>query len=291
MLKKRKSLVIIPPNSKRIRYLRIRLSIFVFLGIIFLIGITGFFLPFNSLSLDVVEINQKRNLTDQNIKLLSKIRNMSKMLLTLKSRIDTLTHSQNDIEHLIGLKKKLASSALQNKLNNLDLNELINYTYVTESFYRKFAMKIKNNSDYISYVPVLKPVLDDHVISANFGKMKDPFTGIVKWHNGVDYSAKRGTSIIATASGVVDMVQKHDDWGKRIRIKHKFGFTSVYAHLGQVNVSQGKKVIKGDVIATIGVSGLTTGPHLHYEIHRHGTTVDPERYIFPEPVILASSNE
>jgi murein DD-endopeptidase MepM/ murein hydrolase activator NlpD len=114
--------------------------------------------------------------------------------------------------------------------------------------------------------------------------MKDPFTGDLKDHKGIDFSAKRGTPVIATASGVVDLVENHKYWGNRIRIKHRYGFSSVYAHLGTVNVRMDQKVKKGDEIGTIGLSGLTIGPHLHYEIRRHGTLIDPENYFFPEDI-------
>jgi murein DD-endopeptidase MepM/ murein hydrolase activator NlpD len=77
------------------------------------------------------------------------------------------------------------------------------------------------------------------------------------------------------------LVEKHCRWGWRIKLNHKYGFSTVYAHLGTVHVVNGKRVKRGDVIATVGISGLTTGPHLHYEVWQKGKQVNPLDYIFP----------
>ncbi|GAG15514.1 unnamed protein product, partial [marine sediment metagenome] len=255
------SLLAIPPGYKRIRYFRIRLSIIIFFFIVFIGGVAGFFIPFNTLTLDVVEMNQKKHLTAQNRKLLSKIRNMREMFFLLKSRVDTLTYTKKNIEDLIGIDEQanVPEPAKKSFFDDMNLDELLNYANTTESFFNELVEKIKKNPSYVNYIPIIKPVVDDYAITARYGKRKDPFTDDIKWHNGVDFSAERETPVIATASGTVDMVQNHNYWGRRVRIRHRFGFSTVYAHLGTVNVYKGKNVKKGDVIATIGISGLTTG--------------------------------
>lgn len=284
MPKKVRSLLAIPPKHKRVRYIRIRFSIILFFLIVFLGGVAGFFLPFNTLTLDVVEVNQKRNLTDQNRKLLSKIRNMRESIFTLKRKTDNLTKVKKNIEDLVDIDEpvKVSSSSGNDLFDEIEVDELLKYVNSTESFYREFTERINKNPVYVTYLPIMKPVSDECVITARFGKRRDPFTGDIKWHNGVDFSGARETPVIATASGTVDMVQSHNYWGRRIRIRHRFGFSTVYAHLGTVNVHNGKNVKKGDVIATIGISGLTTGPHLHYEIHYRDSSVNPEQYFFPD---------
>jgi murein DD-endopeptidase MepM/ murein hydrolase activator NlpD len=285
-LNKKKRFLVIPSKNKRIRYIRIRFSIIIIFIIILLGGVAGFFIPFSAFTLNVVELNQKKHLTEQNRKLLSKIRSMQEIFRALKSRVDTLDRMKSNIEDLIDIKElvEVIDTSFENELKNVSLDETLDYLKSVEAFYSNFINKIEKTNAYITEIPVIKPVIDEHVITARFSKMKDPFTGDLKDHKGIDFSAKRGTPVIATASGVVDLVENHKYWGNRIRIKHRYGFSSVYAHLGTVNVRMDQKVKKGDEIGTIGLSGLTIGPHLHYEIRRHGTLIDPENYFFPEDI-------
>lgn len=286
MPKKVRSVVVIPPKDKRVRYIRIRFGIIIFFFIVFLGGVAGFFLPFNALTLDVVEINQKRNLTNHNKKLLSKIRNMRETIFAIRHKIDTLAKVQKNIKDLVDIEEQVTVSGSSEKksFNEIEVDDLLRYANSTQYFYREFVEKVNKNPVYFTYLPLIKPVSEECVITARFGKRRDPFTGDIKWHNGVDFSGARETPVIATASGTVSMVQSHNYWGRRIRIHHRFGFSTVYAHLGTVKVHEGKNVKKGDVIATIGISGLTIGPHLHYEIHYRDSSVNPEMYFFPDSI-------
>jgi murein DD-endopeptidase MepM/ murein hydrolase activator NlpD len=279
-----KFFIIIPPNNKRIRYIRIRLSIIILIILFFLGGVAGFLIPFNSLTLDEVEINQKKHLTVQNKKLQKKITSMRKTLLVIKKKMDTLSETKKNISSYIPIQiinKKRPSN--QDVLEKMSLDEIEKHVMAIQKFYNKYAELIKETPDYVEYVPCIKPVSEPHIITLRFGKKRDPFTGKQKYHEGIDFTAERETPVFATASGtVISVIKKHNHWGRQIKIKHKYGFSTYYAHLGTVVVRNGKKVKKGEKIATIGLSGLTTGPHLHYEIHRHGTPVDPEKYFFPE---------
>lgn len=290
MHKKGITCLAIPPKNKRGRYIRFRFSVLIFLGIIFLGGVAGFFIPFNALTLDVVEVNQKRNITDQNRKLLGKIRTMRETLFLLKSKVDTLKQTKENIAELIDIDSPVTrrDPLLQKKIEKMELDDILSHVNATELFFNDLKEKIKRNPSYIHYVPVVKPVVDEYVITARFGRRKDPFTGDIKRHNGVDFSAERETPVIAAASGTVNKVENHNYWGRRVSIQHRYGFSTVYAHLGTVKVHKGQNVKRGDVIATIGISGLASGPHLHYEIHHYDSPVDPELYFFPENITVAA---
>lgn len=287
---RKKVLLIIPPSHLRVRYLRIRVSIIVLIFVfIFLGAIARFLVPFNTLSLDVVEVNQKKNLTEQNIKLLTKIRNIRQMLTSLQVKTKALVDRKNHILNFVGIQwpetpPLQKSESIFDKMN---LEELMEYVNVTETFCTSLSAEIGKKKIQLNEYPIIRPVLEGYVITGHYGSMKDPFTGIAKWHRGTDFSAEQETPVIATADGVVDRIDNNAIWGRRIRIQHKFGFSTLYAHLGTITVFKGKTVKKGDVIATIGLSGLTTGPHLHYEIHRHNTPVDPEKLFFPDTVLVA----
>ncbi len=285
-MRKKKFFLVIPKKHKRIRYLRIRFSIIIFFIVILLGGVAGYFIPFNSSPLDVVELNQKKHLTDQNRKLLSKIRNMQEIFRALINRVDTLDQTKSSIEKLIDIEEQPdgIDTLTENEFTDLNMDEIRTYLNSVESFYGKLLKKFEETGTSIDDIPIIRPVDGEHVITARFQEMKDPFTGEIKSHKGIDFSAKRGTPVIATASGVVNLIENHKYWGKRIRIQHKYGFSTSYAHLDETMVRKSQNVTKGDTIATVGLSGLTIGTHLHYEVLRHGTLINPENYFFPENI-------
>ena len=116
-------------------------------------------------------------------------------------------------------------------------------------------------------------------ISSRFGYRKHPFTGRRTFHRGVDIPAKRGTKIIAAASGIVSYSGKRAGYGYTVEIRHGNGYVTRYAHNQKNLVKVGDAVSKGQPIATVGSSGRSTGPHLHFEVVLNGATVNPEKYI------------
>lgn len=123
-------------------------------------------------------------------------------------------------------------------------------------------------------IPVLRP-LDSEIISG-FGKRMNPITKTHKHHSGIDFKADIGTPVKATADGVVAAVEsKGSGIGRYVVVRHSFGYTTTYACLSKVSVYSGQRVKRGQVIAESGNSGLSKGPHLHYEVHKNGKAVDP----------------
>lgn len=116
-------------------------------------------------------------------------------------------------------------------------------------------------------------------MSSRFGRRTDPFTGGADWHPGVDFAAKEGTDIIAVASGVVTWSDDRYQYGKMVEVNHGNGFVTRYAHAKSLLVKVGDVVKKGQAIALVGSTGRSTGPHVHFEVHKHGRVVDPASYI------------
>lgn len=287
---KKKFFLVIPEKYKRIRSIRIRFSIIVIFIVFLLGGVAGFFIPFNTSTLEVVELNQKKHLTDQNRKLLSKIRSMQEIFRAFISRVDTLDEMKASIEKLVDIQEQpsVIDTLSENEFVDRSMDEILIYLNSVESFYSMLLKKFEEAGTPIDDVPIIRPIVGEYVVTARFREMKDPFTGDIKEHKGIDFSAKRGTPVRATASGVIKLVEDNKYWGKRIRIQHKYGFSTVYAHLDTIRVRMGQKVRKGDTIASVGLSGLTIGTHLHYEVLRHGTLIDPENYFFPEIISVTS---
>ncbi len=116
-------------------------------------------------------------------------------------------------------------------------------------------------------------------MSSRFGRRTDPFTGRVAWHGGVDFAAKEGTEIYSVAAGVVTRADKNAGYGNLVEINHGAGFTTRYAHNKENLVKVGDVVKKGQVIALVGSTGRSTGPHVHFEVYKNGRAVDPSTYI------------
>ena len=113
-----------------------------------------------------------------------------------------------------------------------------------------------------------------------FGQNVHPITNQWYIHKGLDFSTYRtGDPVIATANGQVVTVGHDDSFGNYVIIKHKYGFYTRYAHLNTVRVAKGQQVTQRQIIGTIGNTGITTGPHLHYEVHIGSDVVDPAKYI------------
>lgn len=116
-------------------------------------------------------------------------------------------------------------------------------------------------------------------LSSHYGYRTDPFTGKRTWHDGVDLAGKDGSDIVAVASGVVTYSGDRYGYGNFIAIDHGDGLVTRYGHCRKLKVNAGDVVKKGEVIALMGSTGRSTGPHVHFEVHRHGKSTNPEKYI------------
>lgn len=115
--------------------------------------------------------------------------------------------------------------------------------------------------------------------SSNYGRRTDPFTGRLAWHKGVDFAGKHGSNILAVAGGVVTWSAYRKGYGNLVEINHGGGYTTRYGHNSENIVAVGEVVSKGDVIAKMGTTGRSTGPHVHFEVLKNGKQVNPSHYI------------
>lgn len=125
------------------------------------------------------------------------------------------------------------------------------------------------------------PVPDSKRITSYFGNRKDPFTGQTRGHNGMDIGAPQGTSIVAAASGVVLVAEYLNGYGNTVIIEHGDGIRTLYGHIrnGGTLVKAGDRVEQKQKIAEVGSTGRSTGPHLHFEVHKNGQLQDPLDYV------------
>ena len=143
--------------------------------------------------------------------------------------------------------------------------------------------RFKDNKNAILYYPTITPIKTSEFIcvSSPYGWRNHPIEKKVLFHDGIDISANIGAKVFSTAQGRVVMIMYSKyGYGNRILIKHAYGFETLYAHLGVIDVKKGQWVKKNQLIGTVGDTGKSTGPHLHYEIHKNGETRDPLGYFY-----------
>lgn len=141
----------------------------------------------------------------------------------------------------------------------------------------------KNKTKMLSCIPAIMPVknTDIYRISSYYGYRTDPVYKISKFHSGIDFSGPIGTDIYATGNGVIYKIEKSKKgYGNSIIIDHGFGYKTRYAHLKSFNVKKGDKVKRGQKIASMGNTGKSTAPHLHYEVIKNDKKINPINFFF-----------
>lgn len=140
---------------------------------------------------------------------------------------------------------------------------------------------LKNNSDYIKSLPVRVPLKSgSYTLVSGFGKRIHPIFKTARQHNGLDLAARAGSEVLASGDGIVQDVPRNlAGYGNVVYIYHGHGYHSLYAQLLESRVKPGQKIHAGDVIGFVGSTGISIGPHLHYEIWKNGKPVDPIRFL------------
>ncbi len=160
---------------------------------------------------------------------------------------------------------------------NADLAQLESEASLQEESFTKLEGLLEEKSSLLSSTPSVLP--SRGWITSTYGKRKDPFTARRTPHKGIDIANRTGTPVIAPADGIVTKVTRLKSLGRMVEVNHGYGIKTRYGHLSKSLVKVGKKVKRGDKIASMGSSGRSTGPHLHYEVFVNGVNVNPSKYI------------
>ena len=139
------------------------------------------------------------------------------------------------------------------------------------------ALLVRNSANR-KFLPTLAPIVDGWY-SSNFGYRIDPFNGQQSFHEGIDFPADAGTPIVAAASGKIVYAGYNAEYGKIIEIDHGNGLVSRYAHASQISVNEGDLVLRGQRLGSVGSTGRSTGPHLHFEVRLNGVPQNPARFL------------
>jgi murein DD-endopeptidase MepM/ murein hydrolase activator NlpD len=159
------------------------------------------------------------------------------------------------------------------------LDELENRIELQARSYQETLGALETNRERLDRTPSVEPIDVAYAISSTYGWREDPFTGEDNYHYGIDFRAPQGTPVRATAAGVVSFVGERSDYGLMVTIDHGDGVETKFAHLESAQCREGESVHRGDIIGTLGSSGRSTGPHVHYEVRVNGVAQNPARYI------------
>ena len=163
------------------------------------------------------------------------------------------------------------------------VNQLVKRMAFQERSFNEIGRYIKNKEQLLAATPAIQPVSNKNLkrVGSGYGYRIDPVYKTVKFHAGLDFTAPQGTPIYATANGSVQVAGNlGNGFGNHVVINHGFGYQSLYGHCSRLNVRQGQKVNRGDIIGFVGSTGKSTGPHVHYEVIRNGEKTNPINYFF-----------
>jgi len=165
---------------------------------------------------------------------------------------------------------------------NLDI--MTKELYVQSNSYDELSALIKKKDERMKSIPAIVPILvrDKKQYSSGFGMRVHPIWGDRRMHTGIDITADAGTLIYATGDGVVESASWDGGYGNCVLINHGFGYESRYGHCKDILVKPGQKVVRGQKIATVGMTGVASGNHVHYEVLVKGVPDNPAKYFFLE---------
>lgn len=273
--------------------------------------------------LNFYETPRSKALKRENQQLLSQYELMSRDIERIGTVLNELQQRDDNIYRVIFEADPIPSSVRKagfggankyshlEKLSNSDLiietakkiDVLAKEAYIQSKSYDEVLKLALNKEQMLASIPAIMPLANEDLkrTASGWGYRIHPIYKVRKMHYGMDFTAPVGTPVYATGDGkVVEVrgsIRSRAGFGLVVKIDHDFGYETVYAHLNAFNVKQGQEVKRGDVIGYVGNSGGSTAPHLHYEVHRNGSAVNPQYYYFKdltpqeyERMIAISSN-
>ena len=239
----------------------------------------------------------------QNDNLRYNVRELDKRVDALQQQMAELEKRDNDVYRTIFEANPIPDSArsvaiekekeiqLVEKMPQADLIRSIYATIdtlyararVQQNSYKELIGLIKNKERLLAATPAIQPVSNQDLnrIASGFGYRIDPIYKTVKMHAGMDFTAPQGTPIYATADGTVKLAGYSDGgYGNHVIINHGYGYETLYGHMVRIKARVGQKIKRGEVIGYVGSTGKSTGPHLHYEVHKNGRKIDPVYFFY-----------
>jgi murein DD-endopeptidase MepM/ murein hydrolase activator NlpD len=163
------------------------------------------------------------------------------------------------------------------------IDQLSKQLYIQSKSFDDVYNMAKKKEDMLAAIPAIQPVQNEDLtrMASGYGYRMHPILKYRKFHAGMDFTAPRGTPIFATGKGtVIQADSKASGYGRHVRIDHGYGYVTLYAHMSKMAVEEGDKVNRGDIIGYVGNTGLSAGPHCHYEVRKNDEPVNPVNFYF-----------
>ena len=277
------------------RYWLRQTGIYILAGIVIGIGFLYLFLIFFPSPREKQLLREKATMESQLEVLNSQVDQMQVVMTDLQQRDDNLYRvlfgaepiplsvrqgAQRKIDYYEQLAKMTNSELAADLTLKVDLLE--KEIYVQAKSYDEVAQMAKEQEIRMENIPAIQPVMNKDLkrVASGYGMRIDPVYHVRKFHQGMDFTAPTGTEIFATGNARVEFTGWKQGYGNTVILDHGYGYKTLYAHLYKSLVRKGQKVRRSDIIALVGNTGKSTGPHLHYEVRLNGKPVDPRNYYF-----------
>jgi len=239
---------------------------------------------------------ENERLRDRYQQLNGRVRNLQQQMTELEARDNEVYRSIFEAEPIPDSARAQAIERQKEiaRVESIEDNELVfavarsldvlgNRIETQKRSYKELNNLINNKEKLLAATPAIQPVSNEGLkrIASGFGIRIDPIYKTVKMHAGLDFSAPQGTPIYATADGTVRTASYSDvGYGNHVIINHGYGYQTLYGHMVRVKARSGQRVKRGEVIGYVGSTGKSTGPHLHYEVHKNGQKLDPVYFFY-----------
>ena len=244
------------------------------------------------------DISSQR-LIEDNLRLRNLLTQADSRLNLLETMVDSLQMSDHHLRQLANLEpipedvRRMGVGGtiyegwplLYDDVDLRSLNQIERETQLLGRSLEEVGSALTQHLEEIAHIPTVRPVREGF-ISSGYGYRPDPFSGRRRMHRGLDFQAPVGTPVLAPADGRVTQANRVSGFGRVIKMDHGNGIVTVYAHLSRFSVRVGQQVKRGEQIGSVGNSGRSTGPHLHYEVHVDGRHINPQNFIHDEYAIL-----
>ncbi len=230
-----------------------------------------------------IDLNERVKTLDQQMKELEKRdNNVYRSIFEADPIPDSARAKSMEAEQEIATVLGMENQELYRSLTT-SLFQLSNRVTAQTASYKQIDELVKDKEKLLSHTPAIQPVSNQDLsrIASGFGYRIDPVYKTVKMHAGLDFAAPQGTPIYASADGTIKLAgNSGNGYGNHVIINHGYGYETLYGHMVKVKSKVGQKVKRGEVIGWVGNTGKSTGPHLHYEVHKNGNKLDPVYFFY-----------
>ena len=306
-MKDESRLIFVPRNNSEVKEFKIsRLKIITY-SFVFLISFTFIGKISLDLLVDFSHNSKIKTLERTNAVLQDRLVEAKAQIDSINNQVKLIFHKDEELRTVLGL-SQLSSDVREVGIggadfdynfedevsgfeDNVGLGEQLSELAKLErevklqlTSYKELMVAFQTQQDSLKYLPSLKPILDGY-ISRTYGVKRHPILHKNRMHYGIDFSAPIGTPVYASADGVISYTGSMSGYGRTVQVDHKYGYKTQYSHLSKYVVRNGQTVKRGEKIGEVGNTGLSTGPHLHYEVHFKGKVLDPSTYYFDDKIL------